>query len=141
MMAKVTVTWPDVERLVVDYLTPLVAELPGSPTVAVGIPSDWRGDTHPPHVDVAADFVTPGIATVVATIRLRCRAASTSDAKALAARAAGILGAHPGAGQPGTISGARALTGPIAARDDDTRAELASTTVRVVARSLIPDDA
>lgn len=123
------VTYPDAERLVVDYLNSLLTE-----TVAVGVPSNW-GPSSPSHLQVQLDG-TPRMEHPViahATIRLVARAQSTSAAKALAAKAQGLLCAHPGGGG---IASTGPYTGVFPARDPDTNAELASTTCRVSVRSV-----
>lgn len=128
-MTRTAVTYPDAERLTVTCLDGLL------PTVDVGIavPPTWKpADT--PHVQVAMDG-TPRVFHPMAqqpTIRLIARAATPTLAKELAQEAAGRLIAGP---WPDGITNVQALTGPFPARDPQTKAELASVTVRVTVRS------
>lgn len=127
-------TYPDVERLVLDYIEEQFADFEPDVTVGIDVPSDWSADS-PGHVQVICDGV-PQLdhpLAAYATVRLLARAASTTEAKRLAGVALGLLVAHPGGDG---ISKARPLTGPLPARDPDTRAELASATARVTVRSI-----
>lgn len=127
---KVAATYPDVERLVVDYLT---ANLDDPATVAVGVPTSWQpGDRHL-QVDLDGTPVMDHPITAHSTIRLVGWAESTSEAKALAMRAHGVLLAHPGGDG---IAAVRALTGVFPAHDSKTGAEIASVTARVSVRSV-----
>lgn len=127
---KLALQSQDVERLVVDYLTDLLGDV----TVAVGVPTDWT-PASTPHLEVASDGIPTQQWPIVdfATIRLVARAASTTAAKALCARAHGRLCACPGTNE---IYGTTSLTGVLPARDPDTHAELASATVRVAVRTI-----
>lgn len=130
-MTKLAVTYPDVERLVTDYLAAELGE--GDWTVGVPVPAGWGPDS-PTHIQVALDG-TPSLAHPIlarSTIRLVARAQTTTAAKAAANKALGVLCAHPGDGQ---ITGARPLTGVLPDRDPDTGADLASVTARVSVRS------
>ena len=122
------VTIPDVERLVVDWLNPLLTE-----QVGVAVPSTWK-PTSPPFLQVASDGhpTNSWPVTMTATVRLVARASTTTIAKALAAKAQGLLCSHPGGGG---IAGASPLTGPLPARDPETEAELAAVTCSVILRS------
>lgn len=128
-MTKPTVTWPDVEELVVDHLKPLTPEA----TVAIGVPTDWRPESTP-HVSVSSDGVVAfdGIVLAQAIVRLVARAATTGDAKKLAARSLGRLAAHPGGGG---IASVQPLTGPLASLDPATGAQIAAVTARVNVRA------
>lgn len=127
------VTYPDVEHLVVDYLTIELADVEGDVTCGVGVPERWKPGS-PSHVQVVSDGVPTRDGTVAAhaIVRLVARAATTTEAKRLAGVALGLLAAHPGGGG---IARTRALTGPLPAREPETGAELASTTARVTLRS------
>lgn len=126
---RLAVTYPDMERVVRDYLDALLVE-----TVGIGVPTTW-GPGSPNHLQVALDGVPrlehPALAH--ATIRLVARAHSTSQAKALAMKGQGLLAAHPGGDG---IASTAAQTGVLPARDPDTGAELASVTCRVSVRSV-----
>lgn len=129
---KTLATYPDAEHLVVDWLTDNLDE--PDCTIGVGVPTDWtRGDLH---VQVDLDG-TPRMDHPVlshSTIRLVAWAASTTEAKRLAAKAHGVLLAHPGGGG---IAGTRALTGVFPAKDSKTGAEIASVTTRVTLRAAL----
>lgn len=127
------VTFPDPERAVVDLLQHLTDEDDPPVTVSVGVPEGWTPEA-PTHLEVAWDG-TPETSHPVAehpTIRIVVRAATTSVAKATAARARGLLLAHDGT--PPVVS-IRPLVGVMPARDPDTRDELAWFTVRVTVRN------
>jgi hypothetical protein len=130
--------FPDPERAVVDLLTDLMDLHDETVTVSVGVPSGWQPSSTP-HLEVAWDG-TPIIEQRImahATIRVVARAGSTTEAKRLALLAQGLLAAHDGTAPVSVI---RPLTGPLPARDPDTRAELASFTVRASTRAvLIPE--
>jgi hypothetical protein len=136
-VTRLLVTWPDVERLVVDYLTELMADA----TVATTVPETWT-DESDPHLQVTSDGSTAIVGPVMATltVRLVARAGDPTTAKVLAARALGYLGAHPGSNERGGIASTTPLTLGPAARDPETRAELASATARVIVRSTEPTD-
>ncbi|MGV8972249.1 MAG: hypothetical protein ACOH10_07990 [Rhodoglobus sp.] len=119
---------PDAERLAVDYLTLTLAGRAQDATVGVNLPSAWTSTTKP-HVQVALDG-TPEVAYPIlcaATLRITAWAGSTTTAKALAGLCMGLLLAHPGSREIGSV---RPLTGVLPARDPDTGAQLASVTVR-----------
>lgn len=123
---KTSATYPDPEREVVDYLTDL---LDGECTVGVGVPSDHEADS-PAHLQVSSDgqTLTHPISTD-ALVRLTAWAPSTTEAKRLCALAQGLLLATQ---EWPTHS----VSGPIPARDPDTRTELATCSVEVSFRSL-----
>jgi len=130
-MTRLAVQYPDVERLVVDYLDELIPDA----DCGVQVPADWEtGVSDTPHVQVVLDG-TPRVdhpVTAHPTVRLVARASSTTAAKELATRAQGHLCAHPGGGG---IASTVPLTGVLPARDPSTNAEIASTTTRVIVRS------
>lgn len=127
-MTRPTVTYPDAERLTVDHLTPLVTA-----DVGIAVPPAWKpGST--PHLLVAWDG-TPNVDRFIAqhaTIRLTARAATPTAAKALAQEASARMLVGP---WPTGITNVTPLTGPFPARDPQTKAELASVTLRVTVRS------
>jgi hypothetical protein len=129
---KVAAKPQDDERLVVDYL---FAELDEDAyTVGVGLPEGWTiADL--PHLEVANDgtFGNAWPVATISTIRLTAHAKTTTGAKALCGLGWGLLLAHPGS-QTG-IAQTLPLTGPLPARDPDTRAELAAATARVTVRT------
>lgn len=129
---KTLATYPDVERLVVDWLTSELDE--PDCTVGVGVPAAWQpGDKHL-QVDLDGTPRMDHPVAAYATVRLVAWADSTTDAKRLAMRAHGVLLAHPGGDG---IAGTRALTGIFPARDSKTGAEIASVTARVTVRSVL----
>lgn len=126
---KVAVTFPDPERLAVDYLDGLLIE-----TVGVNLPGGWTTRSGA-HVQVAHDG-TPELdwpAVAYATLRVTAWAGSTSAAKDLAGRAMALLLTHPGGGG---VAGVRPLTGVLPTQDPTTRAPLASFTCRVDLRGV-----
>lgn len=128
---KLLVTYPDVERLVVDWLTEQIDE---DVTVGVGVPVGWVKSDRP-HVQVSVDG-TPAMDHPVgarSTVRLVAWAAETTEAKRLANLAHAHLLAHPGGDG---IAGTLALTGIFPAHDSKTGAELASVTTRVTVRGV-----
>lgn len=129
---KIAATYPDVEHLVVDWLT---AELDEDCTIGVGVPGDWTKESGN-HLQVDLDG-TPRLDHPVlahATVRMVAHSASTTESKRLAMKAQGILLAHPGGDG---VAGTRALTGVFPAHDSTTGAELASVTTRVTVRSAL----
>lgn len=127
-MTKLAVTYPDAERLVVDYLAPLLA-----PTlVRTNVPADWTPATT--LLRVVSDGVPSLQHPVLAnyTIRMVAMSGSPTTSKELAAKALGLLSAHTGDGQ---IASTAPFTGPLTSRDPSTGAELASVTARVTVRS------
>lgn len=131
---KLEVEYPDVERAMRDLLADLVAPHEPDVTVGVGVPDGWDPLTSDPHLQVACDGTPSQVHPIVAhhTVRVVAWAASPTEAKALAALAQGLL-LGVGAQQP--IAALLPLTGLLPARDPDTRAELASFTVRATTRS------
>lgn len=127
-------TYPDVERLVAAYLKPKVAEVEPNVTVGIGLPKSWTPSS-PAHVQVVCDGHPSGTHPIAAnaTVRLVAWAKDTDEAKYLAGLAHGLLLAHPGGGG---IASTAYFTGPLPARDPETRAEIASVTARVTVRSV-----
>lgn len=127
-------TFPDVEKLVRAYLADQFAEFDPDVTVGVGVPTDWTPES-PAHVQVASDGIFSIVHRILAhaTIRLVAWSSSTSISKELAGVALGLLCAHPSGGG---IVVARPTTGPLPARDEANRAELAAVTARVTVRSI-----
>lgn len=125
----IAVEVPDVERLVVDWLDTQLSE-----SVGITVPANWKPGTSPPFLQVACDGHPSNTwpVTMNATVRLVAWASTKTAAKALAAKAQGVLCSHPGGGG---ISSARPLTGPLPARDASTGAELAAVTCRVILRT------
>ena len=122
--------FPDVERLVRDLLDTLT---PSPITVGIGVPDAWA-TTSPTHLQVGWDgtIVASSRLIATATVRVVAWAPSTSAAKSAALDAHARLCAHrAGSG----ISLIRPGVGPMPARDDTTRADLAWFTVRVTVRS------
>lgn len=130
---KPAVTYPDPERAIRDLLAGLLDDHDETATVAVGVPADWTTASGS-HVQVAWDGTPTQQPPIVIypTIRITAWSASTTEAKRLALLCQGLLLAHTGGGSVGAI---RPLTGVLPARDPDTRAELATFTVRATVRS------
>lgn len=129
---KPLVAVPDMDRLVRDLLTDLVADAGEDVTVGVGVPQDWT-PTSRAHLQVDWNGILNQDRPVIAKglVRIVARAASTSEAKRLAALAEGLLTAHTGGSG---ITSIHESAGVLAERDSDTNAELAAITVRVTVR-------
>lgn len=128
---KLAATYPDVERMVVDYLTDQWDE---DGTISVGVPVTWTpGDTHL-QVDLDGTPLMDHPIGAHHTVRLVAWSSSTSEAKRLAMKAHGLLLAHPGGDG---VANTRHLTGVFPAHDSKTGAELASVTARVTVRSVL----
>ena len=138
-MSKPLVHFDDVEHLVVDILTNLVQGLDVEPTVSVGVPDNYVAVSSPPHLEVAWDGTPTARWPVLTrcTVRIVARAATTTDAKALAARTLELLLDDTGWAFP--ISSIQFLTGILADRDPASRAELAAFTVQVNVRSTLAE--
>ena len=130
-MTRPQVTYPDVERIVVDLLA---ASMPAPTTVGVNLPADWTAGGSDPHIQVSWDG-TPGDnhpITLATTIRLVAWTDSKTTAKALAMEAHGRLLSYSG-GDDAVVGlvNILPLTGPLNASDPDhLNAELCSVTVR-----------
>lgn len=133
-MIEPAVTYPDVEVLVKDYLAEHLPDFIGDVTVGVGVPTEWVKSESASHVQVASDgFVRFDDRCVArAAIRLVAWSNGTSESKALASLALGVLCSHGGGAG---IVNARPFTGPLPSRDTATGAELAAVTCRVIVRS------
>lgn len=132
-MTLLAVTYGDVERLIVDHLTAVLAgQLPAGATIGVDVPASWV-PTSPMHVQVLWDGTPTMTHPIVAnpTVRVVVRSGSTTLAKRYALLIEGLLCAG---GWPDTFS-VQPLTGVLPASDPATRAALASFTVRVNVRS------
>jgi len=136
---KIVATYPDVERVIVDLLADLTADMDPVPTVGVGLPPEW-GVGSAPRLQVALDG-SGGLPHPIAersTVRVTAwiapqppqQRASTTQAKALAQHARGLLLAS-------TDMQVRPGAGMFPAQDPTTRAELASFTVLVSTRSIL----
>lgn len=133
---KLELQFPDVESAVIAYLKDRFDLLGDDVAVGESVPPAWTPRSRP-HVQVAWDgtpIILTGGLVAFCTVRLVARAANTTDTKALASRAQGILCGHPGGD---VISGAIFLTGVQPARDPDTQHEIAATTSRVTIRSAL----
>lgn len=127
-------TYPDVERLVVDLVTGWELESLGRPvTVAVGTPSGWKKTESASHlaVDIDGEFlIHPVVART--TVRVTAWSSNTTEAKRLAHEAQGRLLAHVGV----ELVSFQHLTGVFPAQEPGGKAELASFTVRASTRSV-----
>lgn len=126
---KPLATPADAERIVVAYLTTILASRGTDVTVGVVIPTEWQRGTKP-HVQVALDG-TPEVtypALWRSTVRVTVWATATTDAKSLANVVLALLLSYGG---DSDIHSIRPLTGVLPARDPATSAELASITVQV----------
>lgn len=132
-MSRLPVTFPDVERLVRNYLADELDALGETCTVHIGVPTDWTPASGS-HIQVDWDGTPTATPPIIAdaSMRVVAWAANTTEAKRLAALAQGLLLNHPGGDG---IASTQFLTGVLPTRDPDTRAEIASTTTRVTVRS------
>jgi hypothetical protein len=133
-MSILTVTYPDVERAVVDILAELLEPHEPDATVGVGVPAGWTSGS-PTHVQVDADTANVADHPVLVRVPVRfvVRAASTTEAKRVANLAFALACGYTGGA---VVSAIQPVAGVLAARDADTDAELASVTVRALARSI-----
>jgi len=128
-MTKPVAVPPDAERVAIDYLTAALASRWHDVTVGVNVPTSWVKGTKP-HVQVGLDG-TPEVEYPIlwrASLRVTLWHESTTTAKALAVLCQAILCAHPGSAQ---VASVQALTGVLPAQDPDTKAQLASVSVRM----------
>ena len=134
-MTVPVVEYGDAERIIVDHLAGLLD--PDDCTVGVGVPHDWTPASLP-HVQVQLDGTPSLVHPIVAraTVRIVARAGTTTAAKRLADQAHGVLLGTP---PPAGVASIQAMTGLLPARDPETRAELASFTVRVNLRGRVAD--
>lgn len=128
---KLAVRAQDIEKIVTAYLADALGE---DIDVGIQVPSGWTSASRR-HLQVVSDGSPLAVWPIItySTVRLIARCASTSAAKDLCALAQGHLLSHP-ANDDG-IASARFLTGPLAARDPQTKAELAASTTRVGVRT------
>jgi hypothetical protein len=129
-MARPLVTYPDIERAVVDLLAAALDDV----TVGVGVPANWRPATGT-HVEVSWDGtpIDNHPISMGGTVRVVAWAATKTEAKATAMLAHGHLLAYSGGGAFVSIL---PLTGPLPAVDPDhDKAELCSFTVRATVAS------
>ena len=120
---------PDVEHVVVDYLSAALLARGQDVTCAPTVPATWAPGTKA-HVQVGHDGTPEVIYPIIdrASIRITVWATTTTAAKALAALAQGLMLSHPGSPEVGSV---RPLTGVLPTRDPDTGAALASVSVQV----------
>lgn len=139
-MTRLTVTYPDPERAVVDLLAGLLPAYETGVTVGLGVPTGWAPSS-PTHVQVAWDGTPVAVEPVMqaATVRIVVRAATTTEAKRVAQAVRGMLLGWSG---DAPVTAVAPLVGVQPARDPDTRHELAWFTVRVTVRStpLVPSE-
>jgi hypothetical protein len=124
---------PDVEHLVIDLLQALISPLE-TVTVGLGVPEGWT-PAATPHLQVEAigsPFRSLHPVAGKESVRVIAHAGTTSEAKRLVSLAEGLLLAHAGGSG---ISSIKPATHALGARDPDTRAELASVMVTVMART------
>lgn len=121
----------DPERIVIDYLTPLVPGLPAgyeTATVGVGLPDRWT-TASPPHIGVFCDHVDPTHPLrVPCLMRLTTWADTPTKAKRLCRLAESAMLAHPGGEQVWAV---RPGAGVVGGQDPDNKAPLATCTVTV----------
>lgn len=130
---KPFVTFPDPQRLVIDYLTGSLPVHGASATVVGEVPEGWTpksGDLAVVAWDGSQDDY-PALSR--ATVRVTAWTLAPTPGKALVGLCRGLLLSHPGGGG---IANIRSLTGILPARDPRTRAYLASVTVAVALRAL-----
>ncbi len=131
-MTDILAMAPEYDRAVVDYLTAHIDET--NVTVGIGVPADWHPGASPDHIEVQSFSVTMQHPIVYRPrVRLIARALAPSQAFRLAAKAMGVLAAHPG---DGTIVNAIPISGPDAATDSTTHTELAAVELTVTVRSI-----
>lgn len=123
---------PDVELLVVDVLTDQFAGV-ADVDVGINLDADWT-PTSKPFLLVAWDGSSNFLSIVAAfcPIRVIAFAASTAEAKRLAAIAQGLLCSYTG----NEISGFKATGGPLPAQDPDTRVDIATVALRATVRTI-----
>ncbi len=132
---KPLVSYPDPEPVVVGMLEGGMADIGEDLTVDIGVPPGWDRKTSKPHLQVDLDG-TPVVEAPIrafSTVRVVAWAATTGEAKRIAAVAHGWLLANSGRGGTDSISH---LTGVAPAHDPKTKAELAAVTLRVGMRSV-----
>jgi hypothetical protein len=125
---KPLVSYPDVEREVLDWLETDLAAEGYTVTVGVPVPQAWvKGSTT--HVQVAVDEATLVHPVIVkALVRITVWDDASTEAKRVANAAQAILLSN-------SDGGVTSVTGVVATHDPDTRAELATFTVLTILRS------
>lgn len=120
----------DAERVTIDYLTAALLAHGQDVTCGVTIPTTTWTSTTKSHVQVAWDGTPESVYPVMdrATVRVTAWAYTTTAAKTLVGLCEGLLLSHPGSPEIGSI---KPLTGTLPAQDPDTKAQLASISVRV----------
>lgn len=121
----------DVEEAAVDLAVALLDD--ATIDVSVGVPPQWT-PTSSTHVQVRSDGVPLSAHPVYfPTVAFTVRAATTHEAKRVAALLLGLLlGADPNEDIRNIVH----LNGPVADRDPQTNAELAAFTVRATTRAV-----
>lgn len=130
-MSKPTVSYPDIERSLIDGVITEMAEEGETVTVGIPVPTAWvKGTTT--HVQVAVDGIDMADHPIVAraTARFTIWDDQTTEAKRVANALMAILLAN----RVGSVA-CRPLTGTVATQDPDTRAQLATFSVLAVMRS------
>lgn len=135
-MSKPLVIPPDAEHVTIDYLAESLAARGDLSKVGVDVPSSWTTASED-YVQVALDG-TPTVQYPVlwiATVRVTCWSSSPTKAKDRARLCEGLLLTHPGDRAVGVV-GCLPGTGVLRTKDPDTKAALASITVRMKLRGL-----
>ncbi len=131
-MAKPLAVPVDAERATSVLLLSLLTGRGEDVTVGVELPEKWKLGSKA-HVQVALDG-TPEVLYPVrarATVRITVWHDHTTNSKRLANLCMGLLLSYPG---DRDVASYQALTGVLPATDPDTKADLASITVRAVMR-------
>lgn len=126
---------PDAERLVIDYLKPVLISRGKDVTIGSNVPATWnplpisQGGTKA-HILVALDGTPEAEYPIyaAASIRVTAFASGSTEAKTLAGLCEALLLFHSGGGG---ISGIEHLSGILPAKDNITGAQMASIAVRV----------
>lgn len=133
-MTKILATVPDVCKLVIDYLTPLLISHGEDVTVDDALPDGWTVASKP-HILVALDGTPDANYPVSANASVRvtafCKTTGRGRAEHLAILCQGLLLSHSGGGG---ISGIQFLSGALPAKDPDTKAAMSFIAVRVKLR-------
>lgn len=127
-----TIEVQDSEQLVVDYLRPLLAD--DDFTCGRRVPDGWTKSS-PGHVQVLADGELDHTWPVLvrSKIVLVARGATTEDAASLCGHALSLLMSHPG----GTaICAVRLIAGVVPDREEETKDEIATASLRVTVRTI-----
>lgn len=135
---KPLVTYPDATKECKDALQTLWPLYWRGPltTIGIGVPTKWTPLTSGPHLQVSLDgtpIVQGHPIRIKSSIRVAAWSNSVSLSKEMATLSMGLLLAF---GSWGQLAGTRPLTGPITARDEDTKAELCYISVSATIRSI-----